>query len=352
VTDRLEDYDYALPAERIAQEPPAARGDSRLLVLDRRGGRREHRRFRELPEFLCAGDLMVLNETRVFPARLRARRATGGRVEVLLLEPAGPGEAWNALGRPAKAFKPGESLALERDAATAHPLRREGALVIIEFRRGGEVLSRAGVLELCERAGEMPLPPYIRRAGDERQASLDRLRYQTIYARRTGAVAAPTAGLHFTAEVLEELKEKGVRIAPVTLHIGAATFQPLTEASLGAATMAAEMFEIGVESGEEIRRARRDRRRIIATGTTSVRALESFGSEKSLPLSERTDLYIKPGYTFQSVGALITNFHLPKSSLLLLVCAFAGRELVLETYAEAVREEYRFYSYGDAMLIL
>jgi S-adenosylmethionine:tRNA ribosyltransferase-isomerase len=351
--DPLADYDYHLPPERIAQEPPAERGSSRLLLLDRRTGRSAHHRFPELASFLQRGDLLVLNDTRVFPARLRARRRTGGKVEVLLLEPAAGGSAWRALGRPARALRPGEVLGLEGDPDVAFAVRgREGDETLVEVLRAGLPLGEAEVLALCELAGETPLPPYIRRGEGERRRAGDRERYQTVYARKTGAAAAPTAGLHFTPSILDQVRTAGAGIAHVTLHVGLGTFKPLTAETFEASTLHSERVEVARADGEEILRAWREGRRVIAVGTTAVRALESFALRPTLPFAARTDLFIKPGHVFRGTGALITNFHLPRSSLLALVAAFAGREAVLEAYREAVAEGYRFYSYGDAMMIV
>ncbi len=358
----LDAFDYELPPELIAQEPPPTRGASRLLVLDRRTGKRELRAFRDIAEYFGAGDLLVLNETRVFPARLRARRPSGGKVEVLLLEPraaggnTGENSSWTALARPARSLRPGVPLGIEpADAARGaaiHPIGREGEKVILEIREGDRPLGASEVLDLCERAGETPLPPYIRREPARASDPRDRERYQTVYARHVGSAAAPTAGLHFTDGILESVRGAGVGIARVTLHVGLGTFQPLTGDSFARNTLHAEWAEASVEAGREILRARAEGRRVIAAGTTTVRAVESFLASGELPYRSRTELFIKPGYTFRGVSALITNFHLPRSSLLVLVSAFAGRELILDAYREAVREGYRFYSFGDAMLIL
>jgi S-adenosylmethionine:tRNA ribosyltransferase-isomerase len=351
----LRDFDYPLRPELIAQEPPPERGSSRLLVLDRASGRLGHHAFAALPDLLRPGDLLVLNETRVFAARLRARRQGGGKAELLLLEPAGDGAAWKALAKPGKAFRPEAVLDLEGAQATVHALGRDGATALVEIRRGGRPLAREEVLDLCAEAGEMPVPPYVRRQPGDSRLDLDRGRYQTVYARETGAVAAPTAGLHFTAGLLERLEAAGVESARLTLHVGLGTFQPLSEEAFAGSTLPSERLELGAAAGRAVRRARSEGRRIVAVGTTCVRGLESFGLEKDdgpLPFSARATLFIKPGYTFRSVGALITNFHLPMSSPLVLVSAFAGRERLLAAYAEAAREGYRFYSYGDAMLVL
>ena len=355
---RLSDFRYPDDRVEIAQTPAGRRDEARLLVLDRSSGRIEHRVFREIPAILRAGDLVVLNDTRVFPARLRARRESGGRVEVLLVEnlKAGsePSTWWNVVGRPAKALAPGAVLRLEDDdAVTVTSHARDAGGWRVEFCRDGEALRPEEVHALCERLGEVPLPPYIRRATrEERHAPVDRRRYQTVYASRTGAVAAPTAGLHFTEEVLAGIESAGIDVVRVTLHVGLGTFQPLTEASFAGDTLHEERFEIAGEAGARIREATRRGRRIVAVGTTSVRALESFDDEADLPYRARTNIFIKPGHRFRRAGALITNFHLPESSTLVLACAFAGRETLFTAYAEAIREGYRFYSYGDTMLIV
>lgn len=349
----LDAYDFDLPPRLIAQQPPARRGDSRLLVLDRQGGTWEHRQFREITACIRKGDLLLLNDTRVFRARLRARRETGGQIELLLLEPGPEDSEWLALARPARAMRPGAGVVLEasneRTAVNVETLRREGEKVVVVFRQRGKVLTPFDVHALCERIGETPLPPYIRRVAEN---PADRERYQTVYARHTGAVAAPTAGLHFSNAILDEVHRAGARTAAVTLHVGLGTFQPLSEETFARSTLHAEWIEIGAEAAREIARARKESGRLIAVGTTTVRAVESFLPDGRAPFRQRTDIFIKPGYTFLGVDALLTNFHLPRSSLLVLVSSFAGRELILEAYREAIREGYRFYSYGDAMLIL
>ena len=349
--DPLSLFDYRLPPELIAQSPPAVRGTSRLLAIDRAAKRWEHSSFQEITRFIRPGDLMVLNDTRVFPARLRALLPTGRKVEVLLLEPRNGGPAWLALGRPARALKPGKTAALEPEGVTVHPLGREDDKVIVELRRGEAVLDPPEVFQVCERAGETPLPPYIHREEGDRRSPLDRERYQTVYARQLGAVAAPTAGLHFTEEILRAVRDAGAALASVTLHVGHGTFKPLTEEAYARSSLHPEWVSVEEEAGRKILLAREAGRRVISVGTTTLRAIESFLSAGRLPFRGNTDIFIKPGYTFRGVDALITNFHLPRSSLLCLVSAFAGRELILRAYEAAIREGYRFYSYGDAMLI-
>lgn len=362
-TVSLSDYDFDLPLERIAQEPPAVRGASRLLVLDRARGDLEHRAFGELADLVRPGDVFVFNDTRVFPARLRIRRTTGGRGELLLLERESGTRRWKAIGRPSRALEPGQELLVEGSMVTAHPLCREGDMVHVEFRNSSDPLDPDDVLELCERVGEVPLPPYIQRRREDPRFREDRSRYQTVFARRTGSAAAPTAGLHFTPEILAELGRAGATLTQVTLHIGLGTFKPLTEDGFNGTTLHRERIEVRADAMDVVAAARRDGRRIIAVGTTSARVLESLGDEilgngtlDNVRLRSAcrgyTDLFIKPGHVFRNATALLTNFHLPRSSLLLLVSAFAGRETVLRAYREAIRQNYRFYSYGDAMLIL
>jgi S-adenosylmethionine:tRNA ribosyltransferase-isomerase len=339
------DFDYDLPASSIAQEP-APRGESRLLVLDRTGPER-HARVRDLPRLLRPGDLLVLNDTRVIPARLYGRSAGGGKMEILLIEPLAERE-WDALVKPGRRARPGARFEIG-----------EGLLAeVIDKREDGRYRLRFSepVEPHLERLGHIPLPPYIHRPDTPE----DRERYQTVYARRPGAVAAPTAGLHFTSELLREIAEAGVEIARVTLHVGIGTFKPVSAERIAEHRMERERYEIGEETAEAIRRARAAGRRIVAVGTTVVRTLEGAavaGGGEVRAGSGATDLFIypdspdSPGFRFQVVDALLTNFHLPRSTLLMLVSAFAGRERVLAAYEEAIREGYRFYSYGDAMLL-
>jgi S-adenosylmethionine:tRNA ribosyltransferase-isomerase len=333
------DFDYGLPEESIAQEP-APRGESRLLVLDAEGPDR-HRQVRDLPRLLRAGDLLVLNDTRVIPARLFGQRegGGGGRMEVLLIEKTGERE-WDALVRPGRRARPGTVLRFEELTAEVTDKREDGRYRL-RFPEPVE--------PHLERLGHVPLPPYIRRP--DREA--DRERYQTVYARNPGAVAAPTAGLHFTEEILEEAAAAGIGVARVTLHVGIGTFKPVSAERVEDHRMDRERYEVGKETAEAIRRTRESGGRIVAVGTTVVRTLESAalaGGGEVRPGGGSTELFITPGFGFQVVDVLLTNFHLPRSTLLMLVSAFAGRERVLAAYEEAVREGYRFYSYGDAML--
>ena len=347
------DYDYALPPELIAQTPIEPRDASRLLVVTRRDGSLAHRHFRDLGDYLAPGDLVVLNESRVIAARLRARKLpTGGRLELLLLTRHDP-QTWEALvgGRRAR---PGTRLRLEAAPATANGGLLE-AEVVGETAAGGRLIrfSRA-VDDVLDSLGEVPLPPYIH------TPLADRERYQTVYARELGSVAAPTAGLHFTPQMLEALGAQGVRFATVTLHIGLDTFRSVTEERVEEHAIHREWCCLDDGAAGEIAQARARGSRVVAVGTTSVRVLETAARQAEaqgegapvVPFSGWTDLFIYPGYRFRVVDALVTNFHLPRSTLLLLVAAFAGRDLVMRAYQEAIRERYRFYSFGDAMLVL
>jgi S-adenosylmethionine:tRNA ribosyltransferase-isomerase len=335
------DFDYDLPAASIAQEP-APRGESRLLALDRQGPER-HARVSGLPRLLHPGDLLVLNDTRVIPARLYGRSAGGGRMEILLIEHVAERE-WDALVKPGRRARPGAVIELaEGLAAEVVDKREDGPSHRYRLRFTEPIEPH------LDRLGHIPLPPYIRRPDTDE----DRERYQTVFARRPGAVAAPTAGLHFTTELLREIEAAGVEIARVTLHVGIGTFKPVSAERIEEHRMESERYEIGEEAAGAVRRARTAGRRIVAVGTTVVRTLESAakaGDGEVRAGSGATELFITPGFRFQAVDALLTNFHLPCSTLLMLVSALAGRERVLAAYAEAVREGYRFYSYGDAML--
>ena len=342
---RLGDFDFPLPPGLIAQTPLPERAASRLLVLQRDAGRIDHARFADLPDLLTAGDLLVRNETRVIPARLRGRKASGGQVELLLVERvAGSGELWRCLARSAKPARPGCRLTFAGGIAAVVAEDPGDGWKLVAFDAPG------GLLAHLETAGEMPLPPYIQRA----PAAADRERYQTVYAREPGAVAAPTAGLHFTAETFAALAARGVESCGLTLHVGPGTFQPVRVERLDEHRMHGERFEIPAATAAAVNRARGEGRRVVALGTTSVRALESAADEAGVVRAggAETSLFIRPGYRFRVTDAMITNFHLPKSTLLVLVAAFAGRELILEAYRQAVAEKYRFFSYGDCMLII
>ena len=341
---RIEDLDYELPTELIAQEPLASRDASRLMVVDVTTQRVSHHGFRDLGSLLPPA-LFIFNDTRVFAARLRGEKATGGRVELLLLRRAFPDtDRWIAIGRASKPFRSGHELRFAQGALCARVLRvlDDGELEI-------ELFADAAVDELLSRVGEVPLPPYIRRAPTQ----VDTDRYQTVYARRTGAVAAPTAGLHFTEASLTELEQMGHQVAYVTLHIGPGTFRPVQTDSLADHPMHEERYEVSEATANTIRRAQADRRPIVAIGTTVVRTLESAvdGDGRVRAGEGATRLFIRPPYACSLVDHLITNFHLPRSTLLALVMALAGEDLTRRAYREAIEHRYRFYSYGDAMLI-
>jgi S-adenosylmethionine:tRNA ribosyltransferase-isomerase len=335
---RRSDFAYDLPEELIAQEPLAERSASRLLRIDGAAGAWSDHAFRDLPGLLDPGDLLVFNDTRVIPARIFGRKDTGGRVEILIERAAGERSAL-AQVRASKTPRPGTRICLE-GGAVAEVSGREDDLFRLTFDHP--------VFEILEAHGHMPLPPYIRRADD----SADRERYQTIFARQPGAVAAPTAGLHFDPALMSRLEARGVRTARVTLHVGAGTFQPVRVDDLSRHTMHAERARVDASVCAAAREARAAGRRVVAVGTTVVRSLESAAAGGELePWEGETRLFIHPGYRFRAVDALVTNFHLPESTLLMLVSAFAGTRTVLSAYRHAVDRRYRFFSYGDAMLV-
>jgi len=334
------DFHYDLPTELIAQQPLGERTASRLLCLDGATGVLADRRFSDLPEQLTAGDLVVFNDTRVIPARLFGAKDSGGRVEVLV-ERTMEDQRVLAHVRASKPPRPGTTLVLG-DGIRVEVESRDHDLYVLRFD------DRRPVLELLERYGHVPLPPYIRRSDDK----LDRDRYQTVYARVPGAVAAPTAGLHFTSELLARLADRGVQSAFVTLHVGAGTFQPVRAERLEDHRMHSERVEVGEQTCQLVHDTRDRGGRVIAVGTTVVRSLEAASaSGRAEPFSGATDLFITPGYRFRAVDALVTNFHLPESTLLMLVCAFGGYEAVMAAYRHAVQDCYRFFSYGDAMFV-
>ena len=341
------DFDYHLPPHLIAQTPVEPRDSSRLLVLHRESGLMEHRRFPDLIEYLEEGDVLVLNDSRVFPARLRGTREdTGGKVEILLLSRLQPG-VWRAIGRPGRRLKPGSRFTI--DGVTQDGLRLE----VLEAAGDGVRTVRLSSEEGIERAGVIALPPYIHIPLEDPE------RYQTVYSSVPGSVAAPTAGLHFTPQLLQDLAAKGVRLAHVTLHVGLDTFSPVRSEDPRDHTLHGEYFDLDEDAASEINAARSEGRRVFAVGTTSVRLMEQAalysegrGSLDLLPTSGWADLYILPGHRFRIVDAMITNFHLPRTTLLMMVSAFAGRERIIEAYKEAIASEYRFYSFGDGMLIV
>jgi len=340
---KISDFIYDLPEELIAQTPLERRDESRLMVLDRQTGEVSHRRFYELPHFLRPGDCLVLNDSRVLPARLLGTRVpTGGAVEVLLLTPRGE-KRWECLVRPGKKLHPGQKLSFGDGALLTGEIVEQLAdgNRIVEFQYEGIFL------ELLERLGRMPLPPYIKAELDDPE------RYQTVYSRQTGSAAAPTAGLHFTKELLERLEDMGVKLCYVTLHVGLGTFRPVKEEDPVKHQMHAEYCEISAQTADTINAVKSAGGRVICVGTTSCRTLESWAQEDGTLRQSAgwTDIYIYPGYRFKIMDGLLTNFHLPGSTLIMLVSAFAGRERILAAYAQAVRERYRFFSFGDAMFI-
>lgn len=353
---RVADFDFFLPEELIAQEPPAARGLSRMLAMNRATGALENTSFSEFPSFLESGDLLVLNDSRVIPARLYARRSLvrdrtqpSGRIEVLLTEPAG-NHRWLALVRPGKKVGVGERL-LFPSADGDIELEAE----VLERGEFGERLIEFAPVEdfyaALDRIGHIPLPPYIHR----NDQPADHERYQTVFARDRGSVAAPTAGLHFTPQILDAIASRGVKIARITLHVGLGTFAPLRVESLDEIRLHRERYTLPASTAQAINQAVSEHRRIVAVGTTVVRTLEHCAQMAAGtpldPHSGQTEIFIAPGFQFRLVGALLTNFHLPQSSLLMLVSAFAGRERVLAAYRHAVAEKYRFFSYGDCMFL-
>ena len=348
--DAVAAYDYTLPDDLIAQEPAAGRADARLLVVDRAADALTHAHVRDLPALLRPGDLLVVNNTRVIPARVRGVRAgSGGRVELLLLEPAGADDRWLALGRASRRIRPGAvfELADGRLRATVEAAGEDGQLTV-------RLACDGPLADILEAAGEMPLPPYIRRGPGAGRCATDRERYQTVYARHPGAVAAPTAGLHFTPALFEALAARGIGRAEITLHVGIGTFRPVTAEHVGEHRMEAERYRVDTDAAEAIAETRRRGGRIVAVGSTSVRTLETVAADDgTVSAGEgRSSLFIHPPYEFRVTDAMLTNFHLPRSTLLMMVSALAGRDLIMRAYREAVRSRYRFYSYGDAMLIV
>lgn len=346
----LSEFDFDLPDELIAQEPLAERDASRMLALDKGGASFTDHRFLELPELLSPGDVLVINDTQVFPARLIGHRIldgkAGAQVEALLSKRLGE-NLWEAIARPGRALGIGNRVSFGGDELMAEVVGiKEDGRRVFRFE------CRDSFDRIIDRIGNSPLPPYIKRSYEE-GISLKDPRYQTIYAASRGAIAAPTAGLHFTERVFERLEERGVEIVRITHHVGAATFQPVRVEDIDEHRIEGEDFEISASSADRLNAAKQSGRKVLAVGTTSTRALESAAGEDGMIRagSGTTELYIHPGYRFKAIDGLITNFHLPKSSLLILVSALAGRELVMRAYRHAVEEKYRFYSYGDCMLI-
>ena len=342
---KTSDFDYHLPKELIAQTPMDPRDHSRLMVVSRADGSIQHRHFYDLPQYLRPGDLLVFNDSRVFPARLHGTRSgTGGKIELLLLHRLSPG-VWRALARPGHGMREGDRFEVSRDG-----YRLDGEVQRVEA--GGDRIIRLSSEEDLDRLGVIPLPPYVH------EPLKDTERYQTVYARITGSVAAPTAGLHFTPGLLDRIRAVGAELAFVTLHVGWDSFRPVRSEDVASHELHSEYWELSPEAADAVNRAERDGRRIISVGTTAVRLLEQAASLQSgtdqavAPGSGWADLFIHPGHDFRVVDALVTNFHLPRSTLLMLTSAFAGRELVLRAYREAAERRYRFYSFGDAMVVM
>ena len=341
----ISDYDFDLPDELVAQKPLDRRAGSRLLLVNRAEKTFGDEKFSNLSRFLKKGDVLVLNNTKVFPARLFGESATGAKIELFLVRCI-ENQTWETLARPAKRLKIGSIVSFGESLRAEVLDKTAEGRVVVEFE------TDENFDDVLERIGQTPLPPYIKR--DAGGLDKDRERYQTVFARNRGAIAAPTAGLHFTPEVLDELKNVGVEAAEITLHVGYGTFEPVRAQDLSEHKVAAESCEISEETAEILNRAKAENRRIVAVGTTTTRALESFtGADgKIIAGAAAASLTVTPGYRFKTVGGLLTNFHLPQSSLLVLVSTFAGRELILDAYRHAVESKYRFYSYGDCMLIL
>ena len=340
----LSDFDYDLPPELIAQQPLATRDRSRMLVVDRTKGRFEDKHFTDLPLYLRRGDVVVVNNTKVFPARLIGKTETGAALEIFLVRDLGGGE-WETLARPGKRLKPGKRL-LFGDILRAETVRKtDDGKVIVRFDAGKRFD------ELIDQLGITPLPPYIKR--DATDIDTDHERYQTVYATRRGAIAAPTAGLHFTPDILQKIRDAGIAIAEITLHVGYGTFEPVRVEDLSEHKVLAESYEIDDFTAQLLNDAKRAGNRIVAVGTTTTRALESNTAKFDSFTAGRhlADLTITRGYNFAAIDALLTNFHLPKSSLLILTSTFGGHELIMKAYRHAVAAKYRFYSYGDCMFI-
>lgn len=340
---KTSDFNYELPKELIAQDPLTDRDSSRLLVLDKKTGKTSHRHFTDIREYLKPGDCLVINDTKVIPARLiGSREGTGAKIELLLLERK-ENDVWETLVKPGRKAKPGTRISFGGGLLTGEVLEvaEEGnRLVHFEYE---------GIFEeILDRLGQMPLPPYITHQLEDKD------RYNTVYAVHEGSAAAPTAGLHFTPKLLEEIQKQGVDIAPITLHVGLGTFRPVKAEDVAGHHMHSEFYHIDEAAAEKINRAKENGKRVICVGTTSCRTIESAADENGRlkPASGWTDIFIYPGYSFKVLDCLITNFHLPESTLVMLVSALAGRENVLEAYEEAVRERYRFFSFGDAMLVV
>lgn len=341
----LKDFDYPLPEDLIARYPLPERDSSRLMVLNRSTGAVTHRRFPDIKEYLNSGDLLMLNDTRVMPGRIIGKKATGGAIELLLVERAGQKagagrEPWRCLAKPSRGLKRGVKLFFEGGISAEVDSAEKEGFFLVEFNKAVE--------EVLIKIGLVPIPPYLRREPE----AVDSERYQTVFAENPGAVAAPTAGLHFTTALLDDIKAMGVNVEYLTLHTGPGTFLPVRESDLRKHRMMGEYFKITPEAFNAVRRAKAEDRRVVAVGSTVTRALETSVLKGAPVIEGPTDLFITPGFEFKAVDALVTNFHLPRSTLLMLVSAFAGHKFLMDAYKEAVVERYRFFSYGDAMLII
>lgn len=340
----ISEFDYELPAELIAQEPLGERAASRMLAVDRAADAFEDTQFTALPRFLRKGDLLVLNNTRVFPARLLGRTSTGASIEIFLVREH-DGGTWETLARPARRLSVGKQLVFGESLTAEVTEKRSDGHVCVRFTHEGDLFAA------LDDVGVTPLPPYIKR--EKTGIDTDRERYQTVFAKKRGAIAAPTAGLHFTPKLFEAIKEAGVTVAEITLHVGYGTFEPVRVDDLSAHTVSPEAYEIDAATAETLAAAKREGRRIVAIGTTTTRALETnlHHFETFTPGVHTADLTITPGYRFRAINALLTNFHLPQSSLLVLTSVFGGPDLIMSAYRHAVAQRYRFYSYGDCMFI-
>ena len=343
----ITDFDYELPDELIAQEPLERRENSRMLAVNRRENRWRDEHFVNFPDFLEKGDVLVLNNTKVIPARLVGEKETRAKIELFLVREI-ENLVWETLARPARRLKTGAKVFFGTDLTAEILEKKDDGRCLVKFEAAGDFN------EVLERVGRTPLPPYIKRAAADGKSDKDRARYQTVFARQRGAIAAPTAGLHFTPEILGRIKDAGVTIAEITLHVGYGTFEPVRVEDLSKHKVAAEECEISEAAAKILNEARASGKRIVAIGTTTTRALESFASAADGKIRsgrQSADLTITPGYQFKAIDALLTNFHLPQSSLLVLVSTFAGHQLIMDAYRHAVAARYRFYSYGDCMLI-
>ncbi|MFH1407125.1 MAG: tRNA preQ1(34) S-adenosylmethionine ribosyltransferase-isomerase QueA [Candidatus Omnitrophota bacterium] len=345
---KLTDFDYSLPKELIAQYPVERRDSSRLLVLNRETGTMEHKRFSDIVGYFVPGDVLVLNDTKVIPARLIGRTQSGGKVEILLLRNAdGRSALWYALANPGRKLKQGAQISFANGKLSCRVMDTQNEQKLLQFSENACLPARQGrLMEIIDKIGQVPLPPYIKRNPE----ITDTTRYQTVYAKKQGAVAAPTAGLHFTQELLNQIKAKGVKIAYLTLHVGYGTFKPVKCDEIKHHEMDKESFELSQDSARILGDTKKKGGRIFAVGTTTTRVLETITS--LVPSSGYTNLFIYPGYKFRFTDCLLTNFHLPKTTLLMLSAAFAGHELIMRAYREAIEQGYRFYSYGDTMLVI